>query len=121
MTPPIFPAIVASNAVTDWLGLNPTRFYPFKDAPQDGVRPYAVYQVINGTPENYLDDASDIDQVSVQIDVYADDGDDSESIAKVIRAAIEGLCYVTSFRDWGKEPKTLLYRYMLEVDWFVER
>lgn len=121
MTPPIFPAIVTNSSVTDLLGLNPTRFYPFKDAPQNVVRPYAVYQIISGTPENYLGDIADIDQIGLQIDVFAEDSDDCENIAKLIRAAIEGLCYITSFRDFGKESETLLYRYTLEADWFLDR
>jgi hypothetical protein len=119
LTPPIYPVLAANPDVTALLGTD-TRFYP-DEAPQGVLKPYAVYQIISGNPENYLGDAADIDKVSLQIDVYALDRDESEDIAKVIRAAIEGLCYITAFRSAGKEPETLLYRNILEVDWFEDR
>ncbi|MGL4711664.1 MAG: tail completion protein gp17, partial [Shewanella sp.] len=46
---PIFVVCRASTAVTDLLGTNPTRLYPFGQAPQNVAKPYAVWQVIGGS------------------------------------------------------------------------
>ena len=65
MYPPVFATAVASPAVTALLGTNPTRLYLFGEAPQNVIKPYAVWQTVAGSPENYLGTLPDIDHWSV--------------------------------------------------------
>lgn len=53
MIAPIFKACAASQAVTDLIGSNPVRLYPFGLQDDNVVYPYVVWQNINGSPENY--------------------------------------------------------------------
>jgi len=61
MFPPVFSTAVAASAVTALLGTNPTRLYLFGEAPQGVAKPYAVWQTVAGSPENYLGTLPDID------------------------------------------------------------
>ncbi|STT07338.1 Protein of uncharacterised function (DUF3168) [Klebsiella michiganensis] len=54
MIAPIFSVCAASQAVKDLLGTNPVRLYPFGIQDDNIVYPYAVWQNIGGSPENYL-------------------------------------------------------------------
>ncbi|EPN30837.1 hypothetical protein A245_45243, partial [Pseudomonas syringae pv. actinidiae ICMP 19096] len=52
MAAPIFAVCAADPAVQALLGTSPTRLYPFGEAPEGVAKPYAVWQVIGGNPEN---------------------------------------------------------------------
>ncbi|HBO3174931.1 DUF3168 domain-containing protein [Pseudomonas aeruginosa] len=121
MFPPIFEVCAASGAVTALIGTNPVRMYPFGQAPQGVVYPYAVWQLVTGIPENYLGDLPDADSYTVQIDVYADTGAAARNVAKALRDAIEPVAYVTSWRGESIDPETKRYRYSFDVDWIVQR
>ena len=64
MMPPIFPVVAASAAAQAALGAAPVRFFPFGAAPQDVALPYAVWQTVDGAPENYLGNLPDADVCS---------------------------------------------------------
>ncbi|NCG69444.1 DUF3168 domain-containing protein, partial [Vibrio parahaemolyticus] len=101
------------------LGPNAERFYPFHDAPETPDTPYALWQMIGGAPENYVNQRPDIDGFSVQIDVYADTVADAMNVAEKLRDAIEPHAYVVAWRGTVREPGTRLYRYSFDVDWLV--
>ena len=63
--PPVFTIAAAEPAVTALLGTSPVRMYPAGKAPQGVGKPYATYQLVYGTPENYLGDVPDIDSAGV--------------------------------------------------------
>jgi hypothetical protein len=67
----LFSLCAANTAVKNLLGTAPVRLYPFGTAPQNVVKPYAVYQTISGSPENLLSGAPDIDGIMQQVDEYA--------------------------------------------------
>lgn len=121
MYPPLFQVCAASPAVTALLGPDPIRLYAFGDAPQDELRPYAVWQQVTGYPENYIGDIPDIDRYTIQIDAYAGDGDTARSVAEVLRDAIEPAAHVVGWRGEGRDPDTRMYRYSFDVEWFVPR
>ncbi len=120
MIPPLF-AICSVDPVLQGLLGTELRLYPWGEAPLGVLRPYAVYQIVNGTPENYLGDRSDMDAVSLQIDVYSDVSAHVKPIAEAIRDVIEDDCTITAFRGWSREEATKLYRWQLDTDWFLER
>lgn len=121
MYPPIFATCKASSAVTALLGTSPVRLYPFGEAPQGVARPYAVWQGIGGSPENYLGQTSDVDLFSLQVDVYADSVDAARAVAAALRDAIEPVAHIVGWRGESREPDTNFFRYSFDVDWYVDR
>lgn len=121
MYPPIFEVCAADPAVTALLGTDPVRLFPFGEAPQDSDRPYAVWQVVTGAPENYVNQIPDIDSWTVQIDVYAPSVAESRNIAQVLRNAVEPEAHVVLWGGEYREPTTNFYRYSFDVDWFTNR
>lgn len=125
MIPPIFQTIAADSSVTGLLGSAPTRFYPFDLAPQPGTSfydvPYAVWQTVTGTPENYLACTPDIDVYTLQVDIYGRTSTEVRNITEALRDAIEPHAYITRWGDQSIDPDTGLNRYSFDVDWHVTR
>lgn len=121
MFPPIFSICAADNGVKALLGTSPVRFWPFGSAPQGASMPYGVWQLIGGTPENYLGNAPDMDRFSIQVDVYASTGTVAENTAAVLRDAIEPHAYITAWRGGDRDLTTKTFRVSFDVDWIKER
>ncbi|HFS0752972.1 TPA: DUF3168 domain-containing protein [Pseudomonas aeruginosa] len=121
MYPPIFTVAAADPGVTSLIGSNPVRLYPFGEAPQGVVYPYAAWQSFGGLPENYLGTLPDADSYTTQIDVYADTVASARAVAKALRDAIEPMAYVTSWRGESRDTETKKYRFSFDVDWIVQR
>lgn len=121
MYPPVFEVCAASPDVQTNFGLTPCKIYPYGEAPKNLSLPYAVWQVVNGSPENCISNVPDIDSYTLQINVYAETVSAVRDAAKAIRDAIEPHAYVTGWGGEGRENDTDYYRYVFLVDWFVER
>lgn len=125
MFAPIFTVVAASSAVTAVLGTNPVRFWPFGDAPEKTesgyALPYAVWQTVSGSPENYINQVPDLDAYTIQVDVYGLTGSSARAAAKALRDAIEPHAHIIAWRGESREKDTKLYRYSFDVDWFVPR
>lgn len=121
MYPPLFATLYASNAVKTLLGTTPLRVYPAGEATQETPLPYAVFQTIVGTPENYLGSRSDMDSYIEQVDIYASTLTSARACADAIRTALEPVAYITSLREPSKDTTTRHYRYSMDVDFFTER
>ncbi|MFV3291286.1 DUF3168 domain-containing protein [Pseudomonas sp. NY11955] len=122
MTPPIVKACLQSSAVTALLGAGTDmRLYSFGEAEQGVAKPYAVWQVISGSPENYLAGRPDLDSITLQVDVYATTGDSARAVRDAIRDAIELDAYITRWGDEGRDTETKNYRASFDVDWMVHR
>lgn len=93
-----FLCVCGSTAVTALLGTMPVRLYPFGMQDDKVTYPYAVWQNVSGSPENYLGTRPDIDSFTLQVDVYADTAAQAVTVAKVMRDAIEPHAYITR---WG--------------------
>lgn len=118
MIPPLFPLISASVTA---LGSNPIRFYPHGQAIQTTPKPYATWQIVAGTPENYLGNLPDVDAALIQIDVWADTQSSASSAADQIRDALEGRMHMTSFGNTERDETTQLYRYRMDFSFWVPR
>lgn len=121
MNPDIFPILNANTAVKALLGSNPLRFYPYARAPQNVVKPYAVYNVYNGNPENYLDRVPDIDNKGTQIDIYATTSESVENVFTALRDALEPQGHMTSFSTPALDADTNLYTGRMEFDFWDGR
>lgn len=119
--PPIFLAASLSQEVTDLIGSDPMRLFMFGVAPQSENRPYAVWQIISGNPQNYLNQRPDSEGVTIQIDSYAQTASLSADILSSIERAIELNCHVTAYRGTSFESDTKLYRTAMDVHWISLR
>ncbi|MBZ5489144.1 DUF3168 domain-containing protein [Halomonas aquamarina] len=115
--PPLFRVCAANAGVTALLGVNPTRLFPFGGAPENVPKPYAVYQVLNGVPENYLAEPPDVDDWSIQVDIYATTVSDVNAVLAALRRAIEPHAYITRLGGTGTEPNTQLKTTSFDVSW----
>lgn len=121
MNPDLFEILKSSPAVTNLLGSNPLKVFPFGRAPQKVSLPYAVYSVYNANPENYLDRVPDIDNKGTQIDIFASNAEDLKSCFDAIRDALEPHAHMTSFSTSDQDADTNLYPCRMEFDFWDER
>ena len=127
MYPPIFAAIDAHWSAFALLSgdssaeFNPVRVFAFGEAPENTARPYVTWQVITGSPENYLANRPDIDGYTLQVDVWADDGQAARDVAAAVRDAIEPHAYIVRWGGDSRDPDTRAYRLSFDVSWFVHR
>ena len=121
MFPPVFEVAYQSNRVRDLLGTLPTRLYPFAEAPPDPEIPYAVWQLISGIPENFLNQVPDADSWSVQLDIYASSAAQTREVAKALRDAFEPVCHIIGWGFEGRDAETKLYRRSFDMDWIERR
>ncbi len=116
----IFKLCAASASVTDLLGVSPTRLFPFGEAPPNVAKPYAVWQVIGGSPINVIDGPPNADRTRIQVDIYGETGESVAAVAAAIRSVIARRAYVTGFNVDGRDPDTKSYRKSFDVDWIVD-
>ena len=102
--------------LTDDIGLKVGEF----DANNVDRAPYVCWQTITANPEQYLDDASDMDDVYVQIDIYANEKDQTRLLARLIRSVIEDQCYIETYTGIERDPETALYRIRIDSRWHEE-
>lgn len=118
---PIFATLKAASAVTALIGSSPCRCYPHGEAPQAVTAPYVVFQQVGGGPENYLNQAPDIDGATTQIDAYASTVESARAVAVACRNALQAIGHVVSVRELGRDPITNHYRVSFDVDCYVNR
>jgi hypothetical protein len=121
MFPPIFQVAAADPGVTALLGTDPVRLYPFGEAPEGTALPYAVWQLVSGSPENYLAGRPDMDGFTLQIDVYAAAGASARAVGEALRNAIELRAHITRWGGESKDKETGRYRLSFDVDWLTPR
>jgi len=121
MEPKIYPIIAASPLVTELIGTNPVRFFPWGEAPQGTDHPYVTYGTSDASPENYMDRTPDVDSIGTQIDVWGKTGDECLEVAYAVRDALEPHAHMTRFGNAARDPVTKSYRIILQFDVFVFR
>lgn len=119
---PLTNLLRGSSSVTALLGSgNAARIYRHGRAPTETPRPYLVWQLITGRPENNLSDSPEFDYGTVQIDIYADSSQSADAVKRAVVPVIEAVTHVTSWDGESRDPETDYYRLTFSTDWFVER
>lgn len=121
---PLFEIVSADAGVQALFGTNPCRVFPFGDTRIQGdkvTKPYAVFQLAGGTPENNLSDRPKSDFVDIQIDVYGKTVATTKAAQKAIEEAIELDCHIVRLLSAAIEPDTKLYRSSFQTQWNVKR
>lgn len=121
MYPPIFAIVSVDEGVQSKLGTSPVRVYPFGEAPDNVELPYAVWQTITGSPENYVSNAPDLDLFVLQIDVYGETGSEVREAAEALRDVIELSAHIVAWRGESRDTESKHFRYSFDVDFFVNR
>lgn len=97
------------------------KIYPWGRAPQDVKPPYAVYSVINGLPQNYLDNTPDIDAETTQINIYAANAGNARTAFLLVRDALEPYAHMTNYSTPDLDAETNLYSCRMEFDYWHDR
>jgi hypothetical protein len=121
MYPPLFSIVAADGTVQSVFGSNPVRVLPFGSADEKTPLPYAVWQTVGGSPENYLGDIPDIDSFLVQVDVYSKSISASRSGAEALRDALEPHAHVVSGSRESKDQITGNFRYSFDINFITSR
>lgn len=126
MYPDVFTIAKQSASVLSVLGAPLPRLWPFKKAPQPGNPgygvPYSTHQLAYGTPLNTLSCPPDMDDLSVQFDVYGKDATQVREVVEALRDAYEqSFNPVLSWdgEDW--DQPTGLYRSTFTVQFMTGR
>lgn len=123
--PPVFQVATQSAQVRTALGNGPTRLWPFGRAPQSGQPgygvPYAVHQLIVGSPVHSLDCPPTMDNFSVQVDCYGASATEADTAATALRDAFEAAHLVVEWNASGWDQPTGLYRVSFTVEFWTDR
>ena len=118
MLPPIYQTLTAWPAVSAIVG---NRVYPHADAPQDVTAPYVTWFVAGGAPVNTLSEQPLVDQMTVQIDCWHNTSAGVIALAESVRDAIEPHAHITGYPINARDAETQLYRFGLQLDWWLSR
>jgi len=121
MLPPVYRLLHENAAVRALLGDSPTRVFGAGTAPQDTTKPYVVWTLITGVPENSLSDLPTHDRMPVQLDCWAVKEADVRVLATAVRDALEPHAHMTGVLLSEREAETKLYRLALQFDFWVAR
>ena len=81
----IYGRLITDAAVTGICGLN-----IFPDiAPQNVQYPFMVYTIINSLPVDYKDGQSNLEEIDIQIDVYTNNYETTQTLANNVRNRLD--------------------------------
>ena len=121
MLPPVLETIALNVTVLGVFGYNPLRVFPFGQAPEGTIMPYATWSIIDGTPENCLGGDPDIDQYEIGFQVYAKEGATCRTAAGVLIKALEKNFVTSGFGPEYVDAETKLKVFEFEVVKHVQR
>lgn len=100
---------------------NGLRVHSFGDASQKGEKPYAVTQIVGGSPDNYLAGRPDADSLIVQVDVYGKHVVDVRAAVVALLGALEEAAHITAWLGENRELDTKLWRKGFTVEFKASR
>lgn len=65
--------------------------------------PYILLTTVSSVPENYLGDPADLDDMRIQVDVFAADKASAKAIQAAVRAALASECFELMAMDLPAE------------------
>jgi hypothetical protein len=81
----IYGRLSTDVAVTGVCGL---KIYP-DIAPQNVEYPFIVYTIINSTPVDFKDGQSNLEEISVQLDVYTNNYETTQTLSNAVRNRLD--------------------------------
>lgn len=125
MQPPVFSLLTTGapgTAVKAIVGTSPPMIWE-DVVPQEFAlrRPYIVWSIIGGTPENYLDQVPTMDSGRVRIGVWSLSPTERRTLMAAVRTAIEPSAHMVGIPVGTYEEDTKLYGYWMDFQFWVAR
>lgn len=97
----IYSRLSTDGSITAYIG---TKIYP-DITPQNVQYPFVVYTITNSLPVDYKDGQSNLEEITLQIDVYTQSYDDTQYLANLIRNRLDRFTGTVE----GVEVQTIKY------------
>ena len=97
----IYNRLATEGSITAYIG---TKIYP-DITPQNVQYPFVVYTITNSLPVDYKDGQSNLEEITLQIDVYTQSYDDTQDLANLIRNRLDRFTGIVE----GVEVQTIKY------------
>lgn len=81
----IYSRLSTDGLIMDYVG---TKIYP-DITPQNVQYPFVVYTIVNSLPVDFKDGQSNLEEITLQIDVYTQSYDDTQDLANLIRNRLD--------------------------------
>jgi hypothetical protein len=81
----IYSRLSTDGSITDYVA---TKIYP-DITPQNVQYPFVVYTIVNSLPVDFKDGQSNLEEITLQIDVYTQSYDDTQDLANLIRNRLD--------------------------------
>ena len=81
----IYSRLSTDGSITAYVG---TKIYP-DITPQNVQYPFVVYTIVNSLPVDFKDGQSNLEEITLQIDVYTQSYDDTQELANLIRNRLD--------------------------------
>ena len=81
----IYSRLSSDGSITAYVG---TKIYP-DITPQNVQYPFVVYTIVNSLPVDYKDGQSNLEEITLQIDVYTQSYDDTQQLSNLIRNRLD--------------------------------
>jgi hypothetical protein len=81
----IYSRLSTDGSITDYVG---TKIYP-DITPQNVQYPFVVYTIVNSLPVDFKDGQSNLEEITLQIDVYTQSYDDTQDLSNLIRNRLD--------------------------------
>ena len=97
----IYSRLSTDGSITAYVG---TKIYP-DITPQNVQYPFVVYTIVNSLPVDFKDGQSNLEEITLQIDVYTQSYDDTQDLANFIRNRLDRFVGTVE----GVEVQTIKY------------
>ena len=97
----IYSRLSTDGSITAYIG---TKIYP-DITPQNVQYPFVVYTITNSLPVDYKDGQSNLEEITLQEDVYTQSYDDTQDLANLIRNRLDRFTGTVE----GVEVQTIKY------------
>ena len=81
----IYNRLSTEGAILAYVG---TKIYP-DIVPQNVQYPFVVYTIVNSLPVDFKDGQSNLEEITLQIDVYTQNYDDTQDLSNLIRNRLD--------------------------------
>ena len=81
----IYNRLSTEGAILTYVG---TKIYP-DIVPQNVQYPFVVYTIVNSLPVDFKDGQSNLEEITLQIDVYTQSYDDTQDLSNLIRNRLD--------------------------------
>jgi hypothetical protein len=97
----IYNRLATEGSITAYIG---TKIYP-DITPQNVQYPFVVYTITNSLPVDFKDGQSNLEEITLQIDIYTQSYDDTQDLANLIRNRLDRFTGIVE----GVEVQTIKY------------